>query len=153
MATEVRNNLVASNQNLLNTKSYLKNVNLPYCTDEDLRSLQSLAAGIYQDMLSVERQRYCLNIMQVLRKRIAALNQWFEQVIQETLVLDYNKIKTSYNKKSKELKKERVRLFTEKIKEKTGRDINVSLFEMSTEKTKTTLEMNLNSSFGVGLVI
>ena len=107
MATEVRNNLVASNQNLLNTKSYLKNVNLPYCTDEDLRSLQSLAAGIYQDMLSVERQRYCLNIMQVLRKRIAALNQWFEQVIQETLVLDYNKIKTSYNKKSKELKKER----------------------------------------------
>ena len=130
LATEVRNNLVASNQNLMNTKSYLKNVNLPYCTDEDLRSLQSLAAGIYQDMLSVDRQRYCLNIMQVLRKRIAALNQWFEQVIKETLVVDYNKIKETYDKQSKELKRERVRLFTEKIKEKTGKDVNINLYGM-----------------------
>jgi hypothetical protein len=128
LATEVRNNLVASNQNLKNTKMYLKNVNLPYCTDEDLNSLQALAAGIYQDMLSVDRQRYCLNIMQVLRKRIAALNQWFEQVITNTLVVDYNKIKDSYDKKSKDLKRERVRLFTEKIKEKTGKDVNINLF-------------------------
>ena len=101
---------------------------MPYCTDEDLRSLQSLAAGIYQDMLSVDRQRYCLNIMQVLRKRIAALNQWFEQVIKETLVVDYNKIKETYDKQSKELKRERVRLFTEKIKEKTGKDVNINLY-------------------------
>ena len=120
--------MVASNQNLVNTKSYLKNVNLPYCTDEDLRSLQSLAAGIYQDMLSTERQRYCLNIMQVLRKRIAALNQWFEQVIKDTLIIDYNKIKETYDRQSKELKRERVRLFTEKIKEKTGKDIDIHLF-------------------------
>lgn len=149
LATEVRNNLVASNQNLMNTKSYLKNVNLPYCTDEDLRSLQSLAAGIYQDMLSVDRQRYCLNIMQVLRKRIAALNQWFEQVIKETLVVDYNKIKETYDKQSKELKRERVRLFTEKIKEKTGKDVNINLYEnMKSEKT-TMMNAN-NTSFGIG---
>lgn len=170
LATEVRNNLVASNQNLMNTRSYLKNVNLPYCTDEDLRSLQALAAGIYQDMLSVDRQRYCLNIMQVLRKRIAALNQWFEQVIKNTLIVDYNKIKDAYDKKSKELKRERVRLFTEKIKEKTGKDVKINIFgkflsfssqifliivndfiyiDLTHEKTN----LNLNTSFGVGIVI
>jgi hypothetical protein len=32
-ATEVRNNLIAANQNLQNTRSYLKNIELPYCTE------------------------------------------------------------------------------------------------------------------------
>lgn len=60
----------------------MKNITLPYCTDEDLKTLQGLASGIYQDMQTTQRQRYVLNILQVLRQRCAALYQWFDQVIQ-----------------------------------------------------------------------
>jgi hypothetical protein len=77
---KVRNNLVATNQNLINTRAYLKNIDLPYCTEDDLKTLQSLAAGTYQDMMTPHRQKYALDIIQVLRKRCAALNQWFDQV-------------------------------------------------------------------------
>lgn len=79
-ATEVRNNLVAANQNLINTRTYLKNIELPYCTEEDLKTLQGLAAGTYQDMLSLNRQKYVIDIIKALRMRCAALNQWFDQV-------------------------------------------------------------------------
>ena len=79
-ATEVRNNLVAANQNLQNTRTYLKNIDLPYCTEEDLKTLQGLSQGTYQDMQSLERQKYVIYIIQALRKRCAALNQWFDSV-------------------------------------------------------------------------
>lgn len=126
-ATEVRNNLVAGNQNLVNTRTYLKNIELPYCTEEDLKTLQGLSEGTYQDMQTVQRQRYVLDIIQVLRKRCAALNQWFDQVIKDTLVVDYSRVKGEFDKKFKELKLERVRLLQEKIKEKTGKDVKINL--------------------------
>jgi len=127
-ATEVRNNLVAAYQNLLNTKSYLKNIDFPYCNDTDLKTLQTLASRTYEDMQSPERQRYCLTIIQILRKRCASLNQWFEQVITTILVVDYSETKVEFDQKSKELKIERIRLLREKIKEKSGTNIDMNSF-------------------------
>ena len=106
----------------------MKNVELPYCTEDDLKTLSNLAVGTYQDMQSVERQKYALNIIQILRKRCAALNQWFEQVIKQTLVVDFNQVKKDLDEKSYLLKKERIRLLHDKIQEKTGKDVNLSLF-------------------------
>lgn len=106
----------------------MKNVTFPYCTDDDLKTLQSLSAGSYQDMLSVERQRYCLNIIQELRKRCYKLNQWFDQVIKSTLVVDYSKVLEELGIRTKELKDERINLLKIKIKEKTGKDVDVNLF-------------------------
>ena len=68
-ATKVRNNLIAANQNLVNTRSYLKNITFPYCNEEYLRSLQALAASTYQDMMSQQRQECALSIIQKLSKR------------------------------------------------------------------------------------
>jgi len=136
-ATEVRNNLIAAYQNLVNTRSYLKNVTFPYCTDDDLKTLQSLSAGSYQDMLSVERQRYCLNIIQELRKRCYKLNQWFDQVIKSTLVVDYSKVLEELGIRTKELKDERINLLKIKIKEKTGKDVDVNLFNVVPAKDLT----------------
>jgi hypothetical protein len=90
--------------------------------------LKNVAAGTYQDMMNVQRQNYVLNIIQILRKRCAALNQWFDQVIKETLVVDYSKVKINYDQKFKQLKLERIRLLQEKIKEKTGKEVKVNLF-------------------------
>lgn len=136
-ATEVRNNLIAANQNLVNTKTYLKNVNFPYCTDEDLKSLQALSASCYQDMMNAERQKYALSIIQELSKRCFKLNQWFDQVIKSTLVVDYSSVLEKLSVKSKELKDERIRLLTLKIKEKTGKDVNVELFNVVPDKDIT----------------
>lgn len=77
-------------------------------------------------MQSVQRQEYCLNIIDTLRKRCAALNQWFDQVIKDTLVVDYSKVKIDFDQKSKQLKMERIRLLKEKIKEKTGKDVQLN---------------------------
>lgn len=149
-ATEVRNNLVASYQNLLNTKTYLKNVDLPYCTETDLKTLQNLASRTYEDMLSSERQRYCLTIIQILRKRCSSLNQWFEQVITTILVVDYSEMKAEFDVKSKELKLERIRLLHEKINEKTGKKFNLSLFKKEINKKKDECKPNFNSPFIFG---
>jgi len=128
LATEVRNNLVAANQNLSNIKSYLKNIDLPYCTEDDLKSLQNLASNTYKDMLTLDRQNYVYDIIQALRKRCAALNQWFDSVIKDSLIVEYSKVKIDFDQQTKALKMERIRLLQEKIKEKTGQDVKVNLF-------------------------
>lgn len=136
-ATEVRNNLIAAYQNLVNTKTYLKNVTFPYCTEDDLKSLQNLSAGAYQDMLSPERQKYALNIIQELIKRCYHLNQWFDSVIKSTLVVDYSKVLDDLTVRSRELRDERIKLLTIRIKDKTGQDVNVNLFNVVPEKNLT----------------
>jgi hypothetical protein len=130
-ATEVRNNLIAAYQNLVNTKAYLKNVTFPYCTDDDLKSLQNLSAGSYQDMMTPERQKYALSIIQELLKRCYHLNQWFDQVIKSTLVVDYQQVLRDLTLKSRQLRDERISLLQVRIKEKTGKDVNVHLFSKS----------------------
>ena len=93
-------------------------------------------------MMTVERQNYVLNILQALRKRCAALNQWFDQVIKDTLVVDYSKARIDYEQKSKQLKLERVRLLQEKIKEKTGQDVKVNIPDMVSDKDKNDVNLN-----------
>lgn len=136
-ATEVRNNLIAAYQNLVNTKSYLKNVTFPYCTDDDLKSLQSLSAASYQDMMSPERQKYAQKIIAELIKRCFHLNQWFDQVIKSTLVVDYSKCLQDLTVRTRELRDERIKLLQVKIKDKTGKDVNVNLFNVVPEKNLT----------------
>ena len=140
MATEVRNNLVAANQNLQSTKANLKGIDLPYCSEDDFKTLQGLATGIYTDMQNVERQRYVLNIVQTMRKRCAALCQWIDQVIKDSIVVEYLKTKTDYETKSKALKIERTRMMQDKIKEKTGKDVNIKIHG----KLLLLLTMNIN---------
>ena len=123
----MRNNLVAANQNLQSTRSNLKGIDIPYCSDDDFRTLQGLASGIYNDMQSIERQKYVVTIVQTMRKRCAALCQWIDQVIKDSIVVEYIRVKTDYESKSKQLKLERTKLMQEKIKEKTGKDINIKI--------------------------
>ena len=94
----------------------------------DLKTIQNLASRTYEDMQSAERQRYCMTIIQILRKRCASLNKWFEQVITTILVVDYSEIKAEFDQKSKELKSERIRLLRAKISEKSEINLDISSF-------------------------
>lgn len=76
----MKNNLIAAYQNLTNAKSYLKNVNFPYLTEEDLMSLQILSDELYEYM-SADGHSYVLKQVQIARKKCAQLNEWFESVV------------------------------------------------------------------------
>lgn len=79
-ATEVKNNLMAAYQNLANARQYLKNVEMPNCSDNDLSMLQKLANDIYEYM-SDDGQTYAYKLIQTMRKKCTQLNEWFEQVL------------------------------------------------------------------------
>ncbi len=85
-------------------------------------------------MVNVERHSHCLTIIEILRKRCASLNQWFEQVIDHVLVVDYLNVKADFDKKSKELKLERIKLLQEKIAEKTGQTFDINLYSKYNKK-------------------
>lgn len=140
LATEVRNNLVAANQNLINTKTYLKNVDIPYCTEDDLKSLHGLATNIYEDMKTQQRQKYALDVIQTVRKRCAALCQWIDQVIRDSLVADYTRTKLEFDSTNKKLKLERVRLMQDAIKQKTGKTVNIKIHD--TERNTNPVDLN-----------
>lgn len=53
---------------------------MPHCTDDDLNHLQNLANEIYEYM-SDEGQSYFHREIQMMRKKSAQLNEWFEQVV------------------------------------------------------------------------
>ena len=44
-------------------------------------------------------------------------------------MVDFSKVKIDFDQKSKQLKMERIKLLQEKIKEKTGKDVKINLFE------------------------
>lgn len=71
---------MAAYQNLSNAKTYLKNVNLPFWTDDDLNLLQHFANEIYEYM-SDDGHYYFLKEVQKMRKKCAKLNEWFESVV------------------------------------------------------------------------
>ncbi len=62
-------------------KYYLKNVQMPYCNDADLKTIHATSASIYDDMQTVERQSYVLGVVQALRTSCASLCQWMDSVI------------------------------------------------------------------------
>ena len=81
--------MIAAYQNLTSARSYLKNVNFPYLTEDDLAHLQSLAEELYEYM-SEEGHVYVLKQVQVMRKKCAQLNEWFESVVKMFIPLVNN---------------------------------------------------------------
>lgn len=110
-----------------NTRSYLKNEDMPYCADQDLKNLLYQAASVYQDMNTLEAQRITLKNIQVMRKRCLALSHWFETVIKMfiPLMTQYSIVSAQYDQKKEQLKFERISLLNNMIREAGGQMINV----------------------------
>ena len=71
-------------------------------------------------------------------------------------MVDFSKVKIDFDQKSKQLKMERIKLLQEKIKEKTGKDVKINLFEKE-KPNEEQLNLNtiINQPFkaGVGCLI
>lgn len=127
MATECRNNLVAASQNVTSAQKYLHTIEFPYVKPDELMTLNRATNNIYTDMQVAERHAHALQCYGTTHKRSAALLQWFDHVIKNTIEKDQERAKTDVDAKSKALRAERLRLIKEKIRETKGEGENLDL--------------------------
>ncbi|XP_052215360.1 uncharacterized protein LOC127834460 isoform X1 [Dreissena polymorpha] len=122
ITTEVRNNLVAAIQNMQSTQRYLETIEFPYCKPQEVETLTKATNNIYTDMQDPQRHQHALQCYDVTWRRAAALLQWFDNVIANTIQRDMAKITEEGRKVETDLRAERIKLIREKIKE-TGGDV------------------------------
>ncbi|XP_053387099.1 uncharacterized protein LOC123542084 isoform X4 [Mercenaria mercenaria] len=119
-ATETRNNLIAAIQNVQSTQRYLQTIEFPYCKPPEVDTLQKAANNIYSDMADPGRHKHALQCYDVTYRRAAALLQWFDNVIQNTIQTDLKKVTEEARKVEKELRAERIKLIRDKVAESGG---------------------------------
>ena len=79
-ATETRNNLIAASQNITSAQRYLHTIKFPYCTAQEMQTLNSATNNIYADMQVSQRHAHALDCYNTTHQRAAALLQWFDYV-------------------------------------------------------------------------
>lgn len=129
-ATECINNLISCHENLEKTKHLLKNVKLPFCTAEDMNLIVQLSDSIYEDMKSREQQETTRGLIGALKKSCVSLKLWFDNVIKETLMKPYSQTVHDHSRLTTELRNERIKLLTEKIREEFGKDVDLGTLGM-----------------------
>nr|XP_054751462.1 uncharacterized protein LOC129257208 isoform X2 [Lytechinus pictus] len=122
-AAEARNNLVAAAQNITTAQQYLNTIKFPYCTPDEIETLNKAINNIFTDMMHPDRHKHAMECYVTVYKRSAALIQWFEHVINKTINKDLEKTTRNCAAKQKELKMERMKLVQEKVKEKLGAEV------------------------------
>ncbi|KAI8785889.1 reticulocyte-binding protein PFD0110w isoform X1 [Biomphalaria glabrata] len=125
LATETRNNLIAASQNIMTAKRYLNNIKFPYCEPEEIDTLNRATGNIYIDMQNPERHQHALQCYNVTHKRCAALLQWFDSVISNTIEKDLAVAKADLAPKEQALRNERLRLIREKLGDDNTEDIKL----------------------------
>lgn len=117
LASEARNALLEATGNLNNAQRYLPNITFPYCTPEEIETLEKAISFIFTDMQTRERHEHALNCYQTTFKRTAALKQWLDHVLTSTISRDLHEITEECKGRTSELRNERTRLIRNRIKE------------------------------------
>jgi hypothetical protein len=87
-AAEARNNFIAAAQNVQSCRVYLGKVKFPYCTEEEMAVLESTVNSAFNDVQSDVTLKKALQVYTTTHKKVAALIQWFDKVINETILKD-----------------------------------------------------------------
>lgn len=140
-ATECINNLISCHENLEKTKQLLKNVKLPFCTAEDMSLIIRLTDSIYEDMKSPEQQESTRESIGALKKSCVSLKLWFDNVIKETLMKPYSQTVHDHSRLTTELRNERIKLLTEKIREEFGKDVDLGTLGMKANMSSFFFEL------------
>ncbi|GMT26953.1 hypothetical protein PFISCL1PPCAC_18250, partial [Pristionchus fissidentatus] len=84
---------------------YLGKVQFPYATEEEMATLETTVNSSFKDVQSDETLEKALKVYQDTHKKIAALIQWFDKVINDTIRKDLdkanNKVKQDTGKEMK----------------------------------------------------
>jgi len=147
MATEVRNNLVAANQNIMSAKRYLDSVQFPYCNPNEMATLTKATMNIYTDMQTPDRHGHAQQCYTVTYGRASALLQWFDMVINTTITQDLEGVVKLTKEKQKQLRAERLSCIKEKIREsKGGSQVDLSIADEMDLGDEPEEELAFNSS-------
>eukprot|EP00058_Branchiostoma_floridae_P017716 XP_002603205.1 hypothetical protein BRAFLDRAFT_126988 [Branchiostoma floridae] len=124
VAAEARNNFVAASQNISGAQRYLSTITFPYCTPQEVKTLNSAISHIFTDMQAGEqRYQHAYDCYNKTHRRAAALIQWFDMVIEKTIMKDLNDVAKLSTQKKQELRKERLRLLKLRVQEVLGREV------------------------------
>uniref|UniRef100_T1J0C9 Uncharacterized protein n=1 Tax=Strigamia maritima TaxID=126957 RepID=T1J0C9_STRMM len=129
LAEETRNNLIAATQNIQGAQRYLPNIKFPYCNQQEVEIISQATSYVFTDMQSPERQLHALEVYTVTWRRSAALLQWFDFVLDFTILKDLAAISEKVKTTAVALRRERIQLIRIKLQE-NGRHI-----EMDTDIT------------------
>ncbi|XP_071826424.1 uncharacterized protein [Apostichopus japonicus] len=138
-AAEARNNLVAGLQNVDGAQRYLNTIKFPYCTLDEIKTVNTALQYIFTDMNTAERHKTALDCYMTMYKRSAVLMQWFDRIINKTILTDLDKASKECAAKQRELKLERMKLIREKIREKAGDEVanKLEITEVTEEDGET----------------
>uniref|UniRef100_A0A7E4VDU3 DUF4200 domain-containing protein n=1 Tax=Panagrellus redivivus TaxID=6233 RepID=A0A7E4VDU3_PANRE len=138
-AAEARNNFIAAGQNVQSCRVYLGRVKFPYATEEEMAAMETAIQNSFNDIQSNVHLKKALGVYQNTHKKITALIQWFDKVINDTILKDLDKANTNVTKKQKQLREERLVLMKKKVKEEFGRDLVIPYDEDVTDDTEDEL--------------
>ncbi|XP_077484684.1 uncharacterized protein LOC144094635 isoform X2 [Amblyomma americanum] len=124
-AAETRNNLSAALQNLQGAQRYLKNIDFPYCGPSEIETVYKAVTFIFTDMKTQERREHAFNCYNSAYRRAGALKQWLEMVINNIIYHDLAILEERCREKSALLRKERIRLIKDSVKNATGKEIKL----------------------------
>lgn len=115
VATEARNNLIAAAQNITSAQRYLNNIKFPYCEPAEILTLGRACQNVYIDMQTNERHQHAFQCFNVTYRRAAALMQWFDSVLNNTISKDLDKARKELGTAELKLREERLKLIKEKL--------------------------------------
>ncbi|XP_075550098.1 uncharacterized protein LOC142583497 [Dermacentor variabilis] len=124
-AAETRNNISAALQNLQGAQRYLKNIEFPYCNPGEIETVYKAITYIFTDMKTSERRDHAFNCYNSAYRRAGALKQWLEMVINNIIYHDLGILEERCREKSALLRKERIRLIKDSVKNTTGKEIKL----------------------------
>uniref|UniRef100_A0A915DQ38 Uncharacterized protein n=1 Tax=Ditylenchus dipsaci TaxID=166011 RepID=A0A915DQ38_9BILA len=122
-AAEARNNFIAAGQNIQSCRVYLGRVKFPYATEEEMALMEQTIHNSFNDIQSNTSLRKALNVYQTTHRKVASLIQWFDKVINETILKDLDKWNNIVSKKQKQLREERLELMKRNFVENTDEEL------------------------------
>ncbi|VDK56326.1 unnamed protein product [Anisakis simplex] len=132
-AAEARNNFIAAAQNVQSCRVYLGKVQFPYCTEEEMSTMNETLNSAFSDIQSNSTLKKALDVYKNVHKKLASLLQWFDKVINDTILKDLEKADNEIAKKQKQLREERLALMKKKVKSEMSRDLKIVYDEGDSE--------------------
>uniref|UniRef100_A0A915C8K2 Uncharacterized protein n=1 Tax=Parascaris univalens TaxID=6257 RepID=A0A915C8K2_PARUN len=128
-AAEARNNFIAATQNVQSCRVYLGKVHFPYCTEEEMSLMNEALNSAFNDIQTNATLKKSLDVYKTTHKKLASLLQWFDKVINDTILKDLDKADNEIAKKQKQLREERLALMKKKVKSELGHELKISYDE------------------------
>jgi hypothetical protein len=111
VATESRNNLAASSQNLWAARQYIPpQLEVPYCNNYDMNRLNTAISTLYNDMLYQPSHRAAYDVYVQAYHRMCLFHQWVSHIVNSNIGVELASLTKKLMKKKMKLLKERKRI-------------------------------------------